>query len=143
MKGLAKIAAAAHAPFIAGTAPQMMGMGSWQELANPRDLAKQFDSVDYMAWRSFRDMADSRYLALTMPRFLGRPMYGANTNPVDEFAFDEDTGGDHDNHLWVNASYALASRITDAFSTYGWTTRIRGVESGGTVEGLPTATLPH
>ena len=38
-------------------------------------------------------MNDSRYLALTMPRFLGRPLYGANTNPVDEFAFEEETGG--------------------------------------------------
>jgi type VI secretion system protein ImpC len=142
MKGLSKIGSAAHAPIIAGTAPQMMGMQSWQELANPRDLGKQFDSVDYMAWRSFRDMPDSKYMALTMPRFLGRPVYGANTNPVDEFAFDEETGGAHDNHLWVNAAYGLAVRITDAFKSYGWCTRIRGVESGGTIEGLPTATFP-
>jgi len=142
MKGLSKIGAAAHAPIIAGTAPQMMGMQSWQELANPRDLGKQFDSVDYMAWRSFRDMSDSKYLALTMPRFLGRPIYGPNTNPVDEFAFDEQTDGSHDKHLWVNAAYGLAVRITDAFKSYGWCTRIRGVESGGTIEGLPTATFP-
>ena len=142
MKGLSKIGAAAHAPIIAGTAPQMMGMQSWQELANPRDLGKQFDSVDYMAWRSFRDMSDSKYLALTMPRFLGRPIYGPNTNPVDEFAFDEQTDGSHEKHLWVNAAYGLAVRITDAFKSYGWCTRIRGVESGGTIEGLPTATFP-
>ena len=142
MKGLSKIGAAAHAPFIAGTSPQMIGMESWQELANPRDLGKQFDSPDYMAWRSFRDMQDSRYIALTLPRFLGRPMYGANTNPVDEFAFEEQADGEHDKHLWVNAAYALAVRITEAQATYGWTTRIRGVESGGTVEGLPTATFP-
>ena len=142
MKGLCKIASAAHAPFIAGTSPNMLGMQSWQELANPRDLGKQFEAIDYMAWRSFRDMSDSRYMALTMPRFLGRPLYGAKTNPVDEFAFEEESSGAHDNHLWVNASYALAARITDAHKTYGWTTRIRGVESGGTVEGLPTATFP-
>ena len=142
MRGLSKIGAAAHAPFIAGTAPQMIGMQSWQELANPRDLAKQFESADYMAWRSFRDTQDSRYLALTMPRFLGRAPYGANSNPVDEFAFEEETNGEHASHLWVNAAYALAGRITDSFKTYGWTTRIRGVESGGTVEDLPTATFP-
>jgi type VI secretion system protein ImpC len=136
------IGSAAHAPFIAGTSPQMLGMQSWRELANPRDLAKQFDSVDYMAWRSFRDMTDSRYLALTMPRFLGRPIYGAKTNPVDEFGFEEETEGEHDNHLWVNAAYGLAVRITESFKTYGWCTRIRGVESGGTIEGLPTAIFP-
>jgi type VI secretion system protein ImpC len=143
MKGLSKIGAAGHAPFIAAAGSQLLGMESWQELSNPRDLAKQFEATDYMAWRSFRDSNDSRYMALTLPRFLGRPLYGANTEPVEEFAFEEDTnGGDHDNYLWLNASYALGVRITEAFKTYGWCTRIRGVESGGTVEGLPTALFP-
>ncbi|HUO23140.1 MAG TPA: type VI secretion system contractile sheath large subunit [Caulobacteraceae bacterium] len=142
MKGLSKIGAAAHAPFIAAADSQLLGMESWQELSNPRDLAKQFEASDYMAWRSFRDSNDSRYMALTLPRFLGRPLYGANTSPVEEFAFEEETGGAHDQHLWLNASYALGVRITSAFKDFGWTTRIRGVESGGTVENLPTAMFP-
>ncbi|KPF91342.1 EvpB family type VI secretion protein [Novosphingobium sp. AAP83] len=142
MKGLAKIGAAAHAPFITGAAPGLMGMQSWTELSNPRDLSKLFDATDYAAWRSFRDSPDSRYLALAMPRFLGRPVYGAKSDPVEEFAFEEDTGGDHDKHLWVNAAYAMGVRVTEAFSTWGWCSRIRGVESGGTVEGLPMATFP-
>ena len=143
MKGLSKIGAAAHAPFIAAADSQLLGMESWQQLSNPRDLAKQFDATEYMAWRSFRDTNDSRYMALTMPRFLGRTTYGANTEPVEEFAFEEDTGvGIHNNYLWLNAGYALGVRITEAFKTYGWCTRIRGVESGGTVEELPTALFP-
>ncbi|MEP7222369.1 MAG: type VI secretion system contractile sheath large subunit [Novosphingobium sp.] len=142
MRCLSKIGAAAHCPFVAAAAPALMGMQSWTELSNPRDLGKLFDATDYAAWRSFRDTSDSRYLALAMPRFLGRQTYGAKTEPVDEFDFEEETGGDHDKHLWVNASYAMGVRITEAFSTYGWTTRIRGVESGGTVENLPTAMFP-
>ena len=143
LKGLSKIGAAAHAPFIAAAGPRLLGMESWQELSNPRDLAKQFDATDYAAWRSFRDSGDSRYMALTMPRFLGRPLYGAKTEPVDEFDFEEQVdGGAHDKHLWVNSAYAMGVRITEAFQTWGWCTRIRGVESGGTVEGLPTAMFP-
>ena len=142
MSGLTKIGAAAHMPIIAGTSPEILGMQSWQELGNPRDIAGKFDNSDYMAWRSFRAATDSRYLVLTMPRFLGRELYGAKTQPVGEFAFEEETGGEHDKHLWVNASYALAGRITEAFATYGWCTRIRGVQSGGTVETLPTAAFP-
>ena len=142
MKGLARIGAASHAPFIAGAAPSLLGMDSWTELSNPRDLGKLFEATDYAAWRAFRASEDSRYMALTLPRFLGRPLYGAKSEPVDEFDFEEDAGGSHDNHLWLNASYAMGTRITDAFTTYGWVTRIRGVESGGTVEGLPTATFP-
>ncbi|HVM99758.1 MAG TPA: type VI secretion system contractile sheath large subunit [Caulobacteraceae bacterium] len=143
MKGLSKIGAAAHAPFLAAADSQLLGMESWQQLANPRDLGKQFDATEYMAWRAFRDTNDSRYMALTLPRFLGRTVYGANSEPVEEFAFEEDTGvGIHNNYLWLNAAYALGVRITEAFKTYGWCTRIRGVESGGTVEDLPTAMFP-
>ena len=142
LKGLSKIGAAAHAPFISAASPGLMGMDSWQELSNPRDLGKLFDATDYAAWRTFRDSTDSRYMALTAPRFLGRPVYGAKSDPVEEFDFEEDTVGDHDKHLWVNSAYAMGTRITEAFSTYGWVTRIRGVESGGTVENLPTAMFP-
>jgi type VI secretion system protein ImpC len=143
MRGLTKIGAAAHAPFIAGTSPTMLGMETWQEISNPRDLAKLLEATDYSLWRSFRDSQDSRYLALTLPRFLGRRLYGAKSEPVEGFAFEEDTeGGKHDKFLWLNASYALAVRITSAFDEWGWCTRIRGVEAGGTVDNLPQATFP-
>ncbi len=142
LKGLSKIGAAAHAPIISAAAPSLLGMESWQELSNPRDLAKLFDATDYAAWRSFRASDDSRYMALTAPRFLGRMTYGAKTDPIDEFDFEEVTDGLHDQHLWVNSAYAMGVRITEAFKTFGWCTRIRGVESGGTVEGLPTSTFP-
>ncbi|MDP3908215.1 type VI secretion system contractile sheath large subunit [Novosphingobium sp.] len=142
LKGIAKIGAAAHAPFLSGASPQLLGMESWQELSNPRDIGKLFEAQDYAGWRGFRQSQDSRYVALTAPRFLGRVPYGAKTAPIDEFDFEEETSGDHDNHLWVNSAYAMGVRVTEAFKEFGWCTRIRGVESGGTVEGLPTATFP-
>lgn len=142
LKGIAKIGAAAHAPFLSGASPQLLGMESWQELSNPRDIGKLFEAQDYAGWRGFRQSQDSRYIALTAPRFLGRVPYGAKTAPIDEFDFEEQTQGDHDNHLWVNSAYAMGVRVTEAFKEFGWCTRIRGVESGGTVEGLPTATFP-
>jgi type VI secretion system protein ImpC len=142
LKGLSRIGAAAHAPIIAAAGPALFGMESWTELANPRDLGKLFDAQEYMAWRTYRDSEDSRYMALTMPRFLGRPTYGAKSEPVDEFAFEEETDGEHDKHLWLNAAYGMGVRITDAFANFGWCTRIRGVESGGTIEELPVASFP-
>ena len=36
----------------------------------------------------------------------------------------------------------MATNITRSFKEYGWCSRIRGVESGGAVEGLPTHTFP-
>ena len=89
---MAQIAAAAHAPFLAAAAPTLMGMDSWQELANPRDLGKIFSSPDYAAWRSLRESDDAKYVGLAMPRFLSRVPYGAKTSPVEEFDFEEETG---------------------------------------------------
>ncbi len=140
---MAQVAAAAHTPFIAGASPTIMQMSSWQELANPRDLTKIFTTPEYAAWRSLRESEDSRYLGLAMPRFLARLPYGAKTNPVEEFAFEEDTGAaDHSRYTWANAAYAMATNINRSFKLYGWCSRIRGVESGGAVEGLPVHTFP-
>lgn len=140
---MAKVAAAAHAPFIAAAAPSLMQMQSWQELANPRDLTKIFQTPDYAPWRSLRDSDDSRYIGLAMPRFLARLPYGAKSDPVDDFDFEEDIEGqDHQKYVWANAAYAMAANITRSFKDYGWCSRIRGVESGGAVEGLPTHTFP-
>jgi type VI secretion system protein ImpC len=140
---MAKIAASAHAPFISGASPTVMQMESWQELANPRDLTKIFLTPEYAAWRSLRESEDARYLSLCMPRFLARLPYGAKTNPVEGFDFEEDAAGsEHDKYSWANAAYAMAANITRSFKTYGWCSRIRGVESGGAVENLPTHTFP-
>ncbi len=140
---LSKIAAAAHAPFIAGASPELMQMDSWQELANPRDLTKIFQNTEYAAWRSLRQSESSRYVGLAMPRFLARLPYGARTNPVDEFDFEEDTGAaSHDRYTWANSAYAMAANINRSFKLYGWCSSIRGVESGGAVQGLPCHTFP-
>ena len=140
---MAKIAAAAHAPFIAGASPAVMQMDSWQELANPRDLTKIFTTPEYAAWRSLRACDDARYLALAMPRFLARLPWGIRSNPVEGFDFEEDTGAaDHSRYSWANAAYAMAANVTRAFKEYGWCSRIRGIESGGAVEGLPVHAFP-
>ncbi len=140
---MAKVAAAAHAPFVTGASPTVMQMESWQELANPRDLTKIFTTPEYAAWRSLRESDDARYLALCMPRFLARLPYGAKTNPVEDFAFEEDTeGADHSHYSWANAAYAMATNINASFKHYGWCSRIRGIESGGAVVNLPTHTFP-
>jgi type VI secretion system protein ImpC len=140
---IAQVSAASHSPFIAAAAPTTMQMDSWQELANPRDLTKIFQTPEYAGWRSLRESEDARYIGLAMPRFLARLPYGAKTDPVEEFDFEEDVeGADHSKYTWANSAFAMAVNINQAFKEYGWCTRIRGVESGGSVEGLPAHTFP-
>lgn len=141
LRDMAKIAAAAHAPFIAGAAPSLFDLDSWQELPLKRDLATLMTTPPYMEWRALRETEDARYIGLACPRFLARRAYGPN-NPVDEFEFVEDTGGaEASKFCWANSAYAMAANITRAFSRYGWCSQIRGVESGGAVENLPTHTF--
>jgi len=143
LSSMAEVAAAAHAPFIAGANPNVMNMDSWQELGDRRDLTKIFQTAEYAPWRSMRDSEDSRYVGLAMPRFLSRLPYGAETDPVDEFDFEEETvGGEHSRYTWSNAAYAMATNINRAFKLFGWCSRIRGFESGGMVEDLPCHTFP-
>jgi type VI secretion system protein ImpC len=143
LRDLGKVAAAAHCPFIAGAAPTLMGMDSWTELMNPRDLSKIFETPDYAAWKSLRDSENSRYVGLCMPRVLAREPYGPKTLPVEEFDFTEETDGHKgENYAWMNAAYAMAANINRAYKEYGWTVRIRGVQSGGEVINLPAHTFP-
>jgi type VI secretion system protein ImpC len=116
----------------------MFGLESFTKLDAPRDLAKVFDSTEYAKWKAFRESEDSRYIALALPRMLLREPYGSATVPLDAFQYEEQVDGeDHDKYLWGNAAWALGSRVTQAFAKYGWCATIRGVESGGLVEGLP------
>jgi type VI secretion system protein ImpC len=143
LRNMAQISAAAHAPFISAAGPSLFGMASWQELMNPRDLTKITLTPEHAAWNSLRQSEDSRYLALAMPRVLARLPYGAKTDPVDGFDFEEDIAGrDHTKYTWMNAAYPMAVNINRSFKLYGWCSRIRGIESGGAVTNLPVHTFP-
>src|SRR5215472_6255341 len=138
LERVSNVAAAAHAPFVSAPAPDLFNLPAWTSLDAPRDLAKIFDTTEYAKWKSFRQTEDSRYVALCLPRTLGRLPYGKDTKPVEAFNYEEHVDGtDHSKYLWMNAAYALASRMTNSFSKYGMCVAMRGVESGGLVEGLP------
>ncbi len=143
LRDLSKVASASLAPLVTGADPTLLGMDSWRELMNPRDVGKLMDTPDYAAWKGLRDQVDSRFVALCMPRVLSRLPYGAKSEPVEEFAFEEETDGQRgEKYGWMNAAYVMATNINRAYKEYGWTVRIRGVESGGEVLNLPTHTFP-
>lgn len=158
---LTQVAAAAHAPLLAGADPAMFGLQDYSQLGKPRDLAKIFEGNDWIAFQEFRRTEDSRYATLVLPRLLLRLPYDYTVSPIG-FNYVEDissngvrpstdpTNSNADQNgvkfaqidsdgkfLWGNAAFALAQRITNAFSLYQWTAAIRGEEGGGLVDGLP------
>jgi type VI secretion system protein ImpC len=139
LEKISQVAAAAHAPFLSAAAPEMFNLESYTQLDSPRDLAKVFDTTEYARWKNFRESEDSRYVGLTGPRMLLREPYGPDTVPLEAFNYDEKIDGtEHGNYLWGNSAFALGARVTQSFAAYGWCATIRGVESGGLVESLPT-----
>jgi type VI secretion system protein ImpC len=138
LEEMSHVAAAAHAPFLTSASPEIMNLESFSDIGKPRDLAKIFDTTEYAKWKSFRESEDSRYVGVCLPHILMRQPYGKDTAPVEAFNYEEGVDGtDHTKYLWGNAAYALGTRLTNAFSLYGWCAAIRGVEGGGLVEGLP------
>jgi type VI secretion system protein ImpC len=141
LRDISKVAAAGRTPFIAAAAPSLMLMSSWDELDQPRNIARIFDASEYAAWRTLRESEDSRYLFLTMPRFLARAPYRPTSESAAGFVINEDTRfGGSAAHVWSNAAYAMAANIARAFRIHGWCSRIAGMQSGGAVERLPTHT---
>jgi type VI secretion system protein ImpC len=138
LEKMSNVAAASHAPFLTNASSEMLNLESFTQIDAPRDISKIFESTEFAKWKAFRQTDDSRYVALALPRMLIREPYGRDTVPVEAFGFEEGVDGtDHEKYLWANASWALAARVTTSFAMYGWCATIRGVESGGLVEGLP------
>ncbi len=145
LRNISSVAAAAFCPFIASTSCKMFGFDSWTELNTPRDLALTFNTPSYIGWRSFRKTEDSRFVVLTMPRTLARLPYGANTK-TNDLNFEEVELGadgkpktiDHNQYCWMSTAYVYGTKLTEAFATTGWCTAIRGRDSGGRVDALPT-----
>lgn len=144
LTSVSRLAATCFCPFIAGASPALMRLGDWSQLSSTRDINELVSGPDHAAWHSFRKSDDSRFVVLTMPRCLARLPYGTDTRPIEDFAFEEFDDDAHSEatpnpqaYCWMNTAYLLGVRLTAAFSTYGWCTRIYGMQGGGKVEGLP------
>lgn len=136
LQNIGAVATVSHAPFISAASKDFFGIDSWDELPNLKDLRSIFDMPQYTKWRSFRESEDSRYVGLTLPRFLLRIPYGSDTVPAKSFVFEENAS-DTENFCWGNTAFALAGRLTDSFAKYRWCANIIGPQGGGAVENLP------
>ena len=137
LQSLGSVATMSHSPFIASAGPSFFGLDSFERLPALKDLQDIFSSPRYTKWQAFRESEDSRYVGLTLPRFLLRQPYDPEENPIKAFVYKENVDDNHENFLWGNASFAFATRITESFAKYRWCANIIGPRSGGAVEDLP------
>jgi len=141
MTKVASIAAMSHAPFIAAAGPKFFGLESFEGLPDLKDMEDVMSSPVYAGWKGFRENEDSRYVGLTLPRFLLRAPYDPENNPVSKFVYKEDVTATHEDYLWGNTVYPFASSLTQSFAEYRWCTNIIGPNSGGAIKDLPVHTF--
>lgn len=138
---ISSISAMAHAPVITAAGPKFFGLESFEGLPDLKDLEDVMNSPQFAAWRGFRQNEDSKYVGLTLPRFLLRPPYDPEDNPISKFVYKENVSANHENYLWGSTVYAFASKLTESFGSYRWCTNIIGPKSGGEVKNLPIHTF--
>lgn len=137
LQSIASVATMSHAPFVASAGPEFFGVENFSKLPDLKDLKSIFEMPQYTKWQSFRESEDARNISLTLPRFLLRLPYGADTKPVKSFNYTENVAGDSEKFLWGNAAFSFASRVTNSFAKYRWCANIIGPQGGGAVEDLP------
>ena len=140
LQSVASVSAMGHAPFIAAAGAGFFGVDSFEQLPNLKDLGSIFEGPQFAKWNGFRESEDARYVGLTLPHFLLRLPYGAETVPVKKFNYKEDVTTGGRDFLWGNAAFAFATRLTDSFADYRWCANVIGPQGGGTVSDLPIYT---
>ncbi|MQP64867.1 type VI secretion system contractile sheath large subunit [Niveispirillum sp. SYP-B3756] len=138
LRGVAAVAAMAHAPFIAAANPKMLSLNNFKSLHQRGDIKGLMEGDQFTKWNSLRQTEDARYIGLTLPRFVLRLPYGPD-NPVraTSFSFKEPAAAEDDAYLWGNSAFAFASRLTASFAESGWCSNIIGPRAGGRVADLP------
>ncbi len=138
LEGMAQIAAAALAPFIASASSEMFGMEDFSALGLPFKLKTIFSQKEYIKWHALREKTDSRFIGLTLPRILMRQPYRKTPGSHKGIYFYEKPAKNGESHLWGNACYAFAIILIREFTNVGWFGHIRGVPRNYTSGGLLT-----
>ena len=115
---IAAVAARAKAPFIAAADDCLAGCTSLLATPDPDEWRAGEVSAAYVALRA---QPSSRWLGLTIPRFLLRLPYGKKTEAIESFPFEElpETPA-HTAYTWGAAPMLVGELLLQAFAREGW-----------------------
>ena len=118
---ISKVGSVAKVPFVSHMRPDLLGVHSLFENSNVRDWNLSDDSNSGKLWAALCDQTDSAYLGMTIPRFLVRLPYGAETEPLENFNFEEFADAPiHDQYCWANTAFIATQLLAESYSSYGW-----------------------
>lgn len=131
---LGALATQAGGPFLAAADPGVLGCPSFPAAADPAAWSVEEDAAK--RWDVLRGSPVAPAIGLALPRFLLRLPYGAETDAVERFEFEEmPRERDHDAYLWGNPALACASLLGQTFLEAGWS---RGTGDRVEIEDLPS-----
>jgi len=131
---LGVIASRAGGPLLAAAEPSLLGCERLGEDTEPRRWAFADPDIEKL-WTELRRSPIGRWVSLALPRMLLRLPYGAKSDPVESFAFEElGALAGHEDYLWGNPALACAEVIARTFLEED-----SGMSIGGPLEidGLP------
>ena len=136
IESISRIAKDARAPFIAGATTHLLGCESLAQTSDPDDWQTPLEAQIEAWWESLRHIPSAAYVGFALPRFLLRLPYGQETEPTEEFAFEEMPLDDpkHECYLWANPAFVVAYLLAKGFSENGWAF---GPSDFLEIEGLP------
>jgi type VI secretion system protein ImpC len=131
LASLGALAQQADAPFIAGADGSIVGCTSLAAEPDARNWPAP-DGESATRWHALRSTAQAQWLCLAAPRLLLRLPYGAKTDQVEQFDFEECPALPvHAHYLWGNAAFACALVVGREFSNDGWDMRLNGAHDIG------------
>lgn len=120
LAALGTVGAHVGGPFLAQANATLLGCNSLVKSPNPRDWSA-VDTDGRQRWDTLRASEAAQWIGLALPRMLLRLPYGADTDEIDSFAFQEITdASDHQGFLWGNPAVGCAALIGQAFTERGW-----------------------
>lgn len=142
LTALSQVAAAAFSPFICNASPALFGSDNYDELYTSKHLENLFELQEYEKWRRLRELSDSRFIGLCLPRVLARKPYTLEQSIKKGLNFTEHCDpAKPDNYCWANASFAFGVTLIREFHRTGWFSHIRGTprnsSAGGSVYRFP------
>ncbi|MCA9131660.1 MAG: type VI secretion system contractile sheath large subunit [Planctomycetales bacterium] len=131
LAGLGAIASQAGGPLLASAAPSLLGHEAWTaNLQSPPSpgAARQADEKAPPAdgesdnWQALRASPLAPWIGLAAPRFLLRRPYGAASDPLEAFPFEElqDPANQHAGYLWGAPALFCATLLGTAFLDRQW-----------------------
>lgn len=142
LENLTRICACAHAPLLATPSPHFFGLQHYTDLNQIINVQELLSGPQHQKWQQFRQSEEARYLAMILPRTIGREPYNPHHQATQNFIYHENISAPHGQSLlWLAANVAYSGNLIKAFNQFGWLAATRGVEGGGLIQELPVFTF--